>query len=191
MKQIILIILIAIIAFLFTKLGKNELLMVESSIDNNDYLVNNTEDKQQIADLLAMIKKNIFILKNYLVNNINKYKDYAEYINLLDTRLSHVIIKENTEDNNYTSYSINKGEEIVFCVRSKIDNKIHDLNLIMYVALHEISHVACPEVGHTELFKKIFRFLLTTGIEVGIYKYFDYSQNAKEYCGIYINEQIL
>jgi hypothetical protein len=190
MKQILLLILIVIVVFLFTKMGRNEVLMVESLIDNNDYLVNNVEDRQQVADLLASVRTNLFKLKDYLIKNVDKYDDYVEYINLLDSRLTNVIIKENTEDNNYTSYSINKGEEIVFCVRSKINKEIHDINLVMYVALHEISHVACPEVGHTELFKKIFKFFLEIGMEIGIYKYVDYSQNAKEYCGIYINERI-
>ena len=35
------------------------------------------------------------------------------------------IVLESSEDSVYTSYSVNKGEEIVFCLRSrKIKNKL-------------------------------------------------------------------
>src|SRR5438445_471854 len=82
---------------------------------------------------------------------------YNIYIEQLKERMSNVIISESSENNGYTSYSINKGEQIVFCLRSKKDNNhLHDLNLLMYVALHEMAHVACPEIGHTDLFKEIF-----------------------------------
>ena len=59
------------------------------------------------------------------------------------------------KDQYETSKKINKGEEIVFCLRSIPDNKLHNINELMYVAIHEIAHVGCPEIGHTSLFKKI------------------------------------
>ena len=82
------------------------------------------------------------------------------------------VMSESPSDAKYTSYSVNKGEELVFCVRSKKTGKIHDLNLLMYVALHEIAHIACPEQGHTPLFKKIFAFLTEQALKLKLYKYF-------------------
>ena len=40
--------------------------------------------------------------------------------------------------------------------QSKILNEIHDMNTLIYVVIHEMAHVACPEYGHTKLFKEIF-----------------------------------
>ena len=96
------------------------------------------------------------------------------------------------ENTNYTSYTTNKGEQIVFCIRS-IDplHTIHDLNLIMYVLLHELAHVACPEYNHTPLFKKIFRFICEEAIEMGIYVKIDFYTSPKYYCGMKINESII
>ena len=65
------------------------------------------------------------------------------------------VIKEGIDNPSYTSYTINKGQEMAVCLRSKNDKKIHDINEIMYVIIHEISHIACPELGHTKLFLKI------------------------------------
>lgn len=190
-NQMLFLLIIFIIIFIFIKSTKNKVLMIQSLIDRNDYLVNNLTDKQEAADLLAQIKINVLKLRKYLINNKKKYYNYIKYIDLLDDRLDDVIIKEKTENNNFTSYSVNKGEEIIFCLRSKKDNSLHNINLIMYVALHEFAHVACPEIGHTMLFKQIFKFFLEIGIKLGIYKYTDYENDVKEYCGIYINESII
>lgn len=189
--QIIFIILILIIFLIFNKTTKNEVLIIKSNTDKKDYLVNNYFDKQDAADLLGNIRNNILKLREYLVKNKKLYIKYNKYIDQLDNRLDNVIIKEKTEKNNFTSYSVNKGEEIIFCLRSKYNNKLHDLNLMMYVAIHEFAHVACPEIGHTELFKKIFKFFLEIAIIIEIYEYSDYSTDIKEYCGIYINESIV
>ena len=43
-------------------------------------------------------------------------------------------ISESTKDNKYTSYSVNKGEKIVFCLRSRDEkNKLVDINIMMFV----------------------------------------------------------
>lgn len=189
--QIIFLTIIIIIIYIFIKATRNDVLMIQSNVDKIFYLVNNLPDKQEACDMLGNIRKRLNLLRNYLVKNKMKNKKYIKYINLLDSRFDNIIIKEKTEKNNYTSYSINKGEEIIFCLRSKNNNELHDINLIMYVAIHEISHVACPEIGHTPLFKKIFKFFLEEAIKIKIYKYDDYYNNIKEYCGIYINESII
>jgi hypothetical protein len=189
--QVFSIIIISILLLTFVRISTNEVILVKSPIDNKEYLVNNYVDRQQAADTLATIRKNIGIMRDYLVKNKKLYPEYSTYIDLLNKRYDNVIIKENTEKNNYTSYSVNKGEEIVFCIRSKQNNQIHDINLLMYVALHEFAHVACPEIGHTPLFQKIFKFFLETGVLLQIYKYTDYANDSKEYCGIYISESIL
>lgn len=189
--QIIFLTIIIIIIYIFIKTTRNDVLMLQSNIDKTFYLVNNFPDKQDACDMLGDIKKRLGILRHFLVKNKMKNKKYIKYINLLDARFDNIVIKEKTEKNNFTSYSINKGEEIIFCLRSKNNNELHDLNLVMYVAIHEISHVACPEIGHTPLFKKIFKFFLEEAIKIKIYKYDDYYNNIKEYCGIYINESII
>jgi hypothetical protein len=61
----------------------------------------------------------------------------------------------------------------------------------MYVALHEISHIACPEYGHGPLFKKIFGFITQVAIELNIYVHVDFNKSPEEYCGIYITESII
>lgn len=170
---------------------KNDNLIYEQSlIDNKYYWVRNMKDKNQAANTLAKIKINMNILINYLNEHKNEYSDNMKYIKELFNRTRKIYIMETPEDEKYTSYTINKGEKIVFCLRSKIFEEIHDMNTIMYVVIHEMAHVACPEYGHTKLFKEIFKFLLTEGNKIGIYKITNYSVNPVDYCGMTINEYL-
>ena len=48
-------------------------------------------------------------------------------------------------------------------------NQYYETNMLIYVLLHEISHVICDEVGHTEKFGKIFDELLEEAKKMNIY----------------------
>jgi len=189
---IIILCIILLIIFLYLKREYNDVIYVKSDIDDHLYLVRNLLDKQQSANLLATIKKNMFKLVNFLIENKNKFEEYIPYIEQLNNNIKHVYLTESSENSVYTSYSVNKGEEIVFCLRSRTHkNKLHDINLIMYVVLHEMSHVACPEYGHGDLFKKIFAFITLRAIEIELYTKIDFFNQPVEYCGMMVTDSII
>ena len=190
---IIIIIISVIMLIIYIQSINKEVKYIKSDIDNEFYLVRDLSNSQQASNMLARIKSNMLAISSHLEFFKNKkYKEYAKYINRLTNKLKHTIINEGGGDDVYTSYSINKGEQIIFCLRSKKDkNIIHDINLIMYVALHEMGHVACPEYGHTKLFKKIFAFLTQIAIEMNIYKKIEFKHNPMEYCGLTISDSIV
>ena len=135
----------------------------------------------------------MFKLKNYLYININNYPEYRNYIIQLNINLNNErsLIYENDPNSKLTSFSVNKGEELAFCLKSKNTGEIHQLNLVMYVALHEMAHIACPEIGHGDLFKKIFKFLIKIAIDIGIYNLDNYEKNPVEYCGMMLSSNIM
>ena len=90
-----------------------------------------------------------------------------------------------------TSYSVNKGEELSVCLKSKTTGELHDINLLMYVIIHEMSHFACPEIGHGDLFQKIFKKFIDISIKIGIYNYDDYSTKPIEYCGMILSSSVV
>jgi predicted metal-dependent hydrolase len=190
---ILIFVLLLILLLIYIKNRQNNVTYVQSDIDNNYYLVRDLADKQHASNLLAKIKQNIETLtKHVYENKDSKYAEYKPYIEQLSQRIQNVIILESSGDGVYTSYSVNKGEQIVFCLRSrKIKNQLHKLNLLMYVVIHEMAHVACPEYGHTALFKKIFAFLAQVATEIGIYEKIDFSKNPEEYCGLMLTDSII
>jgi len=191
MKESLLISSVLILFFIFILYGRNGVTLVE--LGNREYLVQNNDLKYESAEILSQIEKNLYMLRDYLLKNKKLYPEFEEYITLLGKNLDkkRTKIYEGAENSEYTSYSVNKGEEIVFCLKSKITKQIHDLNLLMYVALHEVSHLACPEIDHTPLFKKIFAFITKIAIKLGIFKYVNFEKNPVEYCGMTLSSTII
>lgn len=191
--QIILLISLIVFAVTIKYSGQSEASYVTSEYDNKGYLVRNLPDKEEASYMLSVIRAKIFTLKNYLGDNMNDKSmvEFKPYIEQFDVRIKNLVLIENAPDGNFTSYTVNKGEEIALCLRSKKTGELHDINLVMYVVLHELAHVGCPEIDHTELFKKIFIFFLETAKDIGIYKYVNYNLNPHEYCGLTISENLL
>lgn len=185
-KIIIIIVLIILILFLI-QYAKDDRVYIKA-YDNNTYYVRDLPDKQAAANLLAKIRENLVNLVNKLENKNNKY---SNYIKKLSKELKDCEISENTGNSPYTSFSVNKGEKIIFCLRSRKTKQIYDINLLMYVALHEISHIACPEYGHTNLFKEIFRYICKEAIDLNLYQKIDFNSSPEEYCGMMITESII
>ena len=99
---------------------------------------------------------------------------------------------ESTPDSKYTSYSVNKGEQIVYCLRSRdSEERLVDLNTILFVALHELSHVMTISVGHTPEFWDNFRFLLANAIHWNMYTAVNFRKTPKAYCGTHITDSPL
>lgn len=189
--QIIIFVLLIGLIVTFKTLSLSEATYFKSRLTNKEYLVQNLDDKEGAGKMLGMVENNIKIFKNYLQNNIASYPAYKPYIEQFCSRINNLVLLENPPDGKYTSYTVNKGDEIALCLRSRYTQKLHDINLIMYVVLHELSHVACPEQDHTELFKKIFKFFLTVAISLGLYKHVNYVVDPHEYCGLMIREDLL
>lgn len=69
------------------------------------------------------------------------------------------------EDNK--SYTINK-QKVYLCLKDD-QEAYYPMNMLMYVAIHELAHVLCNEIGHTPKFHSIFSDLLLRATELGIY----------------------
>jgi len=192
-EEICMISFVVVLIYIMYKIRKNKLTIVEASDNGMKLMVYNDKDKRKSADLLAEIIKRMFMLRNTLINEKNKYPEYKQYIELLEENLTEERTKiyENDPNSDLTSFSVNKGEELAFCLKSKRNGQIHEVNLLIYVALHEMAHIACPEIGHGDLFKKIFRFLTLKAIDMGIYQKVDYNQSPVEYCGMVLSSSIV
>lgn len=155
--------------------------LVKSQTDGRYYLVKATPDKQAVADLMGTINLNNIKLINYL----KTLPDNTRYERLIK-RYPNVKLEENIRDPNYTSYSLNKGELIAVCVRSKTSGNLHDINLIMYVVIHELAHILNKTYGHDSNFQECFKLLLQHSEKCGIYKPINFKTNPTEYCGMII-----
>ncbi len=96
---------------------------------------------------------------------------------------------ETTPDAKYTSYSVNKGEKIVFCLRDKKEGEqLVKENIMTFVSIHELAHLMTKSIGHEPDFWANFKLLLKVSIDNGLYKNIDFNSTPKPYCGIEITD---
>jgi hypothetical protein len=157
---------------------------VTSDVDNRSYLVKKKDDSMEAANLLARLNDTV---QRLIVHLLEKYPD-DERVLLLDQRYNPDALSEGTNDTGYTSYSINKGERIIMCLRSRDEvATLENENTLVYVLVHELAHLATAEIGHTKTFWKNFRFFIMEAVSLGVYEDTDYSDTPVNYCGIEIN----
>lgn len=145
------------------------------------WIVQQPDSAQMLEQLITRINK--------LIDNIKDNPEHTYSLKRLkywDNTFVFENIKESWK-NDSTSYSINKGEELVFCIRDKINNSIHDINTLMFVAIHELAHIITDELQHTQKFWNNMKSLLKRAELLGLYQNVDYSINPVEYCGMTIN----
>jgi predicted metal-dependent hydrolase len=192
-QEIIVFCVIVTLGFIMYQIRHSKLTIVEQEDTGMKLMVYNDKNKKVSASLLSEIIVRMFKLRNNLIRDKEKHPEFKEYIELLEKNFneSRTQIYENDPSSELTSFSVNKGEEVAFCLKSKKDGKIHEINLLIYVAIHEMGHMACPEIGHGELFKKIFKFLTLRAMEMELYVKEDYNQNPVEYCGMILSSSIV
>jgi hypothetical protein len=155
--------------------------------DGREYRVQNLPDKQEAANRMASIRAKLEkIVEHFKDPNFKQDEPYQRLI----TRFNPDSLEENDISAQSTSYSENKGEKIVVCMRDKTTPPypLIEENTVMFVLIHEMAHLMTASIGHTPEFWTNFRKLLHDGIECGIYIPQNYTKNPVQYCGMTISE---
>jgi hypothetical protein len=170
--------------------GPSNLVYVKSKQNNKDYLVQDLPDRQEAADRMASIQTKLETL-------IRRYKD--DPATNAEPRIQTMIERFNPENmcesnirDSTTSYSEDKGQRIVICLRQKTAGyPFVDENTVMFVVLHEMAHLMTSSIGHTPEFWANFRRMLHDAIGVSIYTPVNYTHSPVPYCGIQITDSPL
>jgi hypothetical protein len=158
---------------------------IVSKIDNRNYDVQIKDDSTEAADLIAQVREKLILLVNHM------YKTFPSNpkVMRLKKNFNPDVLKEGIDNPSYTSYTVNKGEEIILCLRT--DGKIVDINVLTFVCIHELSHIGNETIGHDEPFWEFFKELLIEAINIGVYIKYDYRKSPVKYCGMMITDSPL
>lgn len=99
-------------------------------------------------------------------------------------------------DNNLTAYTDDKGVRMGICLRGSMSpadtssnlQKYHDYNTLMFVLLHEISHIGNISYDHDERFWRVFAQILKDAVDMGMYTVVDYKQFPIMYCDMELKD---
>lgn len=178
---------------------------VTSNIDNKAYGVLTFYNikggtLQDAADKLAEINQfllNVIKYMNdkYIINghideeyktNPKMIEDRRKFVMRLRNYDPDSLFENSPSDDSDTSYVLNKGDSMNLCLRESKsgEDRIHQMNLLQYVALHELTHIGSAKYGHGLLFWKDFKYIIKNAKEAGLYEPINYKKYPDEYCSI-------
>ena len=158
---------------------------IVSKIDNRNYDVQIKDDSAEAADLIAKVREKLLLLVNHMFKSFPSNPKVMR----LKKNFNPDVLKEGIDNPSYTSYTVNKGEEIILCLRT--DGKLVDINVLTFVCIHELSHIGNETVGHDDAFWEFFKELLIEAINIGVYIKYDYKKSPVKYCGMMITDSPL
>ena len=151
------------------------------------YSVQDLPDKQEACERMANIRANLEKLVGSYKQDPSAMADPR--VKIMVSRFNPTRLIENDIDASTTSYSENKGETIVVCLRDKRPPYAFvDENTVMFVLLHEMAHLMTTTVGHTPEFWANFKRILHDAVQCGIYTPVNYAREPTPYCGMTITD---
>ena len=160
--------------------------------DGHEYDMQNLPNKEEAVKLMSKIRANLTKLRDMYAAEPALMNDppVARFV----ARYQPDVFSENSMSSADTSYSENKGQRIVVCLRDKTkkpDYPLVDMNTIMFVMLHEMSHLMTETIGHTPEFWGNFKRILHDAVKAGIYTPVNYAHQPVAYCGMTITDSPL
>ena len=152
-----------------------------SKLNNKKYGIQEEFNKSEEAvEILAKLHDQMVNLVTDLHKN---YPDDDRVLRLVKG-FKKAKIEEAPNDDG-SSYTINKGELVAICLRhKKNDHPFHDYNTLLFVIIHEMSHIASISEGHNSEFITNFKWLLKEANKFGYYDPVNYQKLPITYCGV-------
>jgi len=177
-----------VVAFIYIYFKGNDfqLKCIISDVNGNTFCVRERTREKEAVDLLAKVTEKAKKLVEYLKE---KYPE-KDNIKRLIEGFNPDTIKETLPNSKHTAYTENK-KNMYFCLNVKKDNvesELIDEHTLMFVALHEMAHIATKSIGHKSEFWENFRFLLEEAKLSGLHEPVNYKEEPAEYCSTKIND---
>jgi hypothetical protein len=162
-------------------LGTGEVFKVQNNKNEPEWV------RQEVALRISNLAKKMDKVVNYMKENnlpdpLVANRLYKRWKNVRTTPGG---LRETSFGESSAAYTVNKGDQMRICIRDeKSDNLFEDPNDAFFVLLHEVAHLASKSFGHNLEFKQNFSYVTKIAVQLGLYKYQDYTKKAVTYCGV-------
>ena len=165
-------------------LEKNELFIEYRISKQNNVEYGIQEDFNKSDEAVELLAK-LHQYMQKLIQDLNKKDPNDERVKRLVKNFKNCKIEESPNKDDESSYTINKGELMAICLRHKNESQqFHDYNTLLFVIIHELSHIASVTEGHNTEFITNFKWLLKEAKALGYYEPVDYRTSPITYCGV-------
>ena len=167
--------------------NEDELVCILAGSEGNKYCVRDHSKKKQAAHLLERIASTC---RSFVDRLISDYPQNPFSIQLHE-KFDESKICETLPNSEYTAFTENKGEKISLCLTPQKDNDnggLIDEHTLMFVAIHELTHVGTASIGHQDDFWDNFKFMLERAKEYGYHDPVDYKATPAKYCSTTIKD---
>ena len=178
--------IVSAFVYIYFKKSDFQLKCIISDVNGNTFCVRERTREKEAVDLLAKVTEKATQIVEYLKN---KYPEKENIRRLIDG-FNPDTIKETLPNSKHTAYTENK-KNMYFCLNVKKDNvesELIDEHTLMFVALHEMAHIATKSIGHKSEFWENFRFLLEEAKSAGLHEPVNYRDEPAEYCSTKIKD---
>lgn len=172
------IILFLIIISIFCYMYKPNTNKYVKAKNGDKFSVRESNDSEKKAEILSILDYRIRkIVKCMKDNNIPN----EEISNRTYSKMNNIELREIPKNESGAGYTINKSH-IYLCL-SKND-KVNNIDDIMFVLLHEVAHIMSLSFGHGDEFRKNFDFIVKLAVKLNLWNKKDYSEENTNICGI-------
>jgi hypothetical protein len=170
-------------------LSSYPLVTVTSKVDGQPYRVRDMPDKQEAADVMARLRIKMNKLKVHLESTFPDKPQVKQLTKNFEANPNRFY--ESTPDADHTSYSVNKGEAVHFCLREREggNESLVKEDIVVFVAIHEMGHMITETIGHGPDFWNNFAWLLKEAEAIKVYTHRDFRAHPVSYCGMKITDQ--
>jgi hypothetical protein len=172
--------------------------LVESRVDGQKYRVHpGHEDPHAAADEMAWLNDQMVefmrvMRRKYGQDDPATERQYPRRCRAT-RRLLALYNPDNLAENSPrdpegdTSYVLDKGAIFAICLREKGREGLLPRDILMFVALHELTHIAIEEVDHPPEFWAMFRVMLREAAAAGLIQPTNYAHRPIDYCGLKVD----
>lgn len=151
--------------------------------EKEGYHVRDPNDAETVRRLQLLSR--ITVSLRDIIRKNSKYASYPGCKRLLDRFECPDgvcrIQEQSREFEHLAAYSVDKGKLIGICM--KHDGKYTDENTMIFVYLHELSHIMSERYDHDQGFWNNFAYLLEIAIAHNLYVYQPFHLQNVNYCG--------
>jgi hypothetical protein len=156
--------------------SKDDRVLVEG-FDGRKYLVRDIPNKKDTADMMALLNAKVLAL----IHQMRQSGEKPVMVTRLAARYRPEVLAEGHVHRKLTSYTVNKGENVVLCMRSRDADVLYPENVLFSVLLHELAHVSSISEGHGDEFNENLRSLTRAAERAGLLQR---EKVSLDYCGV-------